>query len=857
MGKGRRFVSVIAFFMILILSGSVCMSARSATDDTRGIGVVFHGSGSGSKAGAGSVPLYDRMTAVVIGIDRYQNLLAKDFLKYAVRDAKGVASVLNKHYPFEKVITLYNEQATRDRIIKVLQGDLSRIGPEDAVLIYFAGHGITRSTAQGDLGYFVPYDGSLKMDEMYKNISMQQIKADICPLIPAKHVLIVADACFGGLLLATRSIGIEPSHKTAYLREITREPVRQIITAGSKDQEVLDGGIGGHSVFTGRLIAALEDVQDFISTRELGLRLQQQVYGDAAARGHTQKPMVGEIYGTGDFVFVPDTAKRQAQAEDQVNKIESELAELERLKKSAVVRKEDARLRELERQRLLKEAALRHAKIREEAALQEAELQQKAREDAFRDAEKQKRREKEHQERLAYLKLQAEKLRKEVGSPAKAMGLEEAATEVKKINAAVSVFDGDFKTELERQLRPVREHYRPRLAKAENIPPRNTMFETEADYKERVRKTQAESRRIGSDLASKEKEVRDRLLAEFDMQKKPLLEQRKKITRQEFLLGPREVKMKLEKYMPGREQFCVTVEPKSKNVGWERSKADIPVPKASAREYWRNPDLLVPVVMAKVDRTGKIMLKEIKVQGPQGQEYKSSVIFWIDPATGMEFVWVPGGCYQMGCGSWTDDCYSHEKPVHEVCVDDFWMGKYEVTQGEWKKIMRNNRSGFKKGDNYPVEEISWNDAKKFIKSLNAKSKGSFKFRLPSEAEWEYACRGGGKPEKYCGGGDIDSLAWYGRHSGSSTHPVGTKKPNSLGIYDMSGNIWEWCEDIYAEDAYSKHSRNNPIYTGGGPKRVNRGGSWGNSASCCRSTDRSKYRSGWSGDFLGFRLLRTP
>ncbi|MBE9581209.1 MAG: TonB family protein [Proteobacteria bacterium] len=620
MGKGRCFVSVFAFFMILILSGFVCMSARSATADTRGIDVVFHGPGSGSKAGAGSVPLYDRMTAVVIGVDRYQNLLAKDFLKYAVRDAKGVASVLNKHYPFKKVITLYNEQATRDMIIKVLQGDLSRTGPEDAVLIYFAGHGITRSTAQGDLGYLVPYDGSLKMDEMYKNISMQQIKADVCPLIPAKHVLIVADACFGGLLLATRSIGIEPSHKTAYLREITREPVRQIITAGSKDQEVLDGGIGGHSVFTGRLIAALEDVQDFISTRELGLRLQQQVYGDAAARGHTQKPMVGEIYGTGDFVFVPDTAKRQAQAEDQVDKIESELAELERLKKSAVVRKEEARLRELERQRLLKEAALKHAKIREEAALQEAELQQKARDDAFRDAEKQKRREKERRERLAYLKLQAEKLRMEVGSPAKAMGLKEAAAEVKKINAAVSALEADFKTELERQLQPVREYYRPKLAEAENIPPRDTMFETETDYKARVNQSTELIRKLQEELSQKEEGIKAQLETGLTAQKSPLLEQRKKIIEQEFPLGPGDVEFKLVNYDPEREVFSIYMN--NKESRQEFSFAGIlPVPKANAREYWQNPDLLVPGLVLSVDKHGMVRPRKAAFRRPEGKEY--------------------------------------------------------------------------------------------------------------------------------------------------------------------------------------------------------------------------------------------
>ena len=144
-------------------------------------------------------------------------------------------------------------------------------GPEDAVLIYFAGHGITRSTTQGDLGYLIPHDGSLKMDEMYKNISMQQIQSDVSPLIPAKHVLFIADACFGGLLLSTRSTSLEPKHKAAYLREITREPVRQIITAGGKDQPVLDEGIGGHSVFTGRLTYFLA-----VDVKDLGFRLVKE-----------------------------------------------------------------------------------------------------------------------------------------------------------------------------------------------------------------------------------------------------------------------------------------------------------------------------------------------------------------------------------------------------------------------------------------------------------------------------------------------------------------------------------------------------------------------------------------------------
>jgi formylglycine-generating enzyme required for sulfatase activity len=126
-------------------------------------------------------------------------------------------------------------------------------------------------------------------------------------------------------------------------------------------------------------------------------------------------------------------------------------------------------------------------------------------------------------------------------------------------------------------------------------------------------------------------------------------------------------------------------------------------------------------------------------------------------------------------------------------VDGFWIGKYEVTQIEWQRVMGNNLSDFK-GDRNPVEEVSWNDAQEFIKRLNAKGNGMF--RLPTEAEWEYAARSGGKDEKYAGGDGVERVAWYRSNSRGKTHPVGTKAPNCLGLYDMSGNVWEWCQDWY-------------------------------------------------------------
>jgi formylglycine-generating enzyme required for sulfatase activity len=224
---------------------------------------------------------------------------------------------------------------------------------------------------------------------------------------------------------------------------------------------------------------------------------------------------------------------------------------------------------------------------------------------------------------------------------------------------------------------------------------------------------------------------------------------------------------------------------------------------------------------------------------------------WKEPVTGMEFVWVPGGCYQMGCGSWTSDCYDDEKPVHEVCLDGFWIGKYEVTQGQWKKIMRSNPSHSKSGDDFPVGEVSWYDAQTYIAKLSRQSGNQF--ALPTEAQWEYAARSGGKNEKYAGGSNVDSVAWHCGNSGGKSHRVGTKSPNRLGIYDMSGNVWEWCEDIFDKNAYSKHARNNPVRTSWGSARVYRGGSWSSNPRNVRTANRDMDSPNFRKYNLGFRL----
>lgn len=224
---------------------------------------------------------------------------------------------------------------------------------------------------------------------------------------------------------------------------------------------------------------------------------------------------------------------------------------------------------------------------------------------------------------------------------------------------------------------------------------------------------------------------------------------------------------------------------------------------------------------------------------------------YTDPTTGMEFVRVEGGCFQMGDNFGDGD--SNEKPVHEVCLDDYYIGKYEVTQGQWASVMGSNPSGFKKGDKYPVENVSWEDVQKFIDKLSRKTGRTY--RLPTEAEWEYAARSGGKKEKYSGGSDDHRVAQY-RYN--FTHRVGTKSPNGLGIYDMSGNVWEWVQDWYGKDYYSSSSRSNPQGPSSGSSLQYRGGGWNSSSKGIRAANRGHgFKPVFRNNILGFRLALSP
>ena len=214
---------------------------------------------------------------------------------------------------------------------------------------------------------------------------------------------------------------------------------------------------------------------------------------------------------------------------------------------------------------------------------------------------------------------------------------------------------------------------------------------------------------------------------------------------------------------------------------------------------------------------------------------------------------VKGGTFKMGSKEEKD-----ENPIHSVTVSDFYMGKYEVTQAQWRAIMGSNPSKFSGCDNCPVEQVSWDDIQQFLQKLNAKT--GKKYRLPTEAEWEFAAKGGVETHdrasnKYSGSNNIEEVAWHDSNSSSKTYPVGGKKPNELGIYDMSGNVWEWCSDQYGK--YSSSSQTNPQGVSTGSNRVLRGGSWSRYAKYCRAAYRRINFPDDPSSYNGFRVALVP
>ena len=270
-----------------------------------------------------------------------------------------------------------------------------------------------------------------------------------------------------------------------------------------------------------------------------------------------------------------------------------------------------------------------------------------------------------------------------------------------------------------------------------------------------------------------------------------------------------------------------------------------------------SPRIVTEYLVATAQQTAEVQQPvQSIIQQPVLQEASSlsatpSIETFTVKGVSFNMVRVEGGTFQMGSNDSEAD--SDEKPVHQVTLSTYSIGETEVTQALWEAVMGKNPSHFKRkgGPSAPVEQVSWNDCQRFIQKLNQLT--GKRFRLPTEAEWEYAARGGSKSRgyKYSGSNTIDDVAWYDGNSGNKTHPVRTKQPNELGLYDMSGNVDEWCEDWYGD--YSSSSQTNPAGPSSASNRVSRGGVWGDGARYCRVSDRDWPAPGLSLNFLGLRL----
>ena len=220
-----------------------------------------------------------------------------------------------------------------------------------------------------------------------------------------------------------------------------------------------------------------------------------------------------------------------------------------------------------------------------------------------------------------------------------------------------------------------------------------------------------------------------------------------------------------------------------------------------------------------------------------------------------QMVRVEGGTFAMGCTPEQEHCDADERPVHRVRIESFEIGRFETTQGLWEAVMGENPSAFADCPKCPVETVSWDDVQDFLRKLNA---GGAQYRLPSEAEWEYAARGGqlGEGHQYAGSGDWAEIAWYHENSGNGTQPAGRKQANELGLFDMSGNVREWVRDCWHGSYVGAPDDGRPREEGDCRRRVIRGGSWHGKPSDMRSADRLWYATWFRNNNLGFRIART-
>lgn len=888
-------------WLVLLLSLPILANAFAAplAPETRGLKVTAIDPTSRERA---EVKLYDKTFALLIGIDKYRNLPPDRQLNFAVRDAKGIEKVLRKNYRFDRVVTLYDQEATRERILDLLNEDLaSQMGENDALFVFWAGHGNQEASRTGDIGYLIPHDGDPK--RLRTNITMAEIRDTVSRKLPAKHVFYVMDACYSGLLTETRAIDKGTRRDLAYLKEITREPARQVLAAGSKGQEVLDGGPGGHSVFTGRLIELLENSGDFITANEIQVALKEKVYSDARARNHTQTPTYGTLYGTGDFVFVPSLEQKVADVQVEIAGLESELRQLREaeaeVKSAAAAAANEARRWEAEARRKSMEARLRAEQLKRQALVdeqrhREADEAERTRLLALRT---------QHEKTLGELKVAVAAQRKSAESADRRSlpTLVSAVSEIRRLYAQIDAVEARHHRELAQTREGIARLYDKKLAGLATA--ERDEFETEAVFRARQGKARSELLRERDDELG-------RLDAGHlaDIETRPLHERIAEVGKLDYVLGIESIAAALGAYSVETRRFPVKLygrTPPGEGMGALPPPARIeliasiqmrPEEARGFKEQWSG-GLVLPE--ARVRANGELL--EIALLNPERQSrwtYQDGIFVTREERQRREdelkrlaeenrreqqlrpaMLPVVGGCFEMGSSAGSAD----ERPVHAVCLGEFQLSQTEVTRAQWRSVMGSLKDPERTCESCPIENVSWDEVQSYLSRLNRLTGG--KYRLPSEAEWEYACLANANTV-FCGSDDPDDVGWYVgdpgvkpdiRRTGNLSHlkpkkarqlgvleplgkprttrPVAGKEANAFGLYDMSGNASEWVADCWQDNFDGAPVDGRAWDIGGCDRRVLRGGSVASERGRVRASARSWLNPSNRDPTIGFRIAR--
>ena len=780
---------------------------------------------------------YNKSYALVVGISKYASIRWKN-LPYARSDAKNVAEAL-KQQGFE-VLSLFDRDATRHAILARLEKNITpRLQPDDRVLFYFSGHGYTKQNGDNLETYLIPYDKEIiemKASQIY--ISMSDLERQSKLMSIAKHQFFIIDAPITAID-QSKGDGIMLTNPD-YVSMVTQKKARQLLVAGNNKKIPVSSDASIHNVLSKLFVQGLDEGRADINGDGIITCLEICSYIMPRATNVGQKPDYATFseHEMGEFVFSsPESVRKKIAEEDNELDIED-----------LTVDKKPPPIVDIQEGRLYIKTIPEDSRIRVLNIVP-----------PYRYG----------------MMLSPGNYKIEVSKPG-------YQTKIQWITIANQ--DRIHETIELKSTRPYSQFFinpdppDARIRIMNIVPPYSHGMALQAgryliqidkpgykSYKQWVTISKGKDCIISPVLKLK---TSHKKLQKIEVQAKKKTDEIKELPLKPEKIQSSQTPVKIEskKEKPVIKKTKPIESKKEKPVikkAKSKEKIDLET-KTQPKQLTRQKEQPKPqpkqtepkpetqkVIKQTTPKKEKVVPKEFKTD--THHQHITDGNQWQEKTTGMIFVHVKGGCYEMGCGEWTGQCDPDELPVHQVCVKDFWMGQYEVTQNEWKIIMGNNPSMSAYGSHYPVEKVSWDDVQTYIKKLEKKSK--HRFRLPTEAEWEYACRSGGKPQKYSGKGlDINHLGWFNENSVYITHGVGIKSANMIDLFDMSGNVSEWCLDAYQSDAYKKHRKNNPQVKHGKVKVV-RGGDWSDQYTHLRCSDRRGYASDLKSKDLGFRLIR--